>query len=102
MDCGDVNTPATLDCFFKVVFPTFFHAAITFAGIAVVIMIIVAGMRFIASRGDSKQLEGARKTITYAIIGAAVIIFSVFIINIIAYFTGVSCIRFFGYDNCSQ
>lgn len=100
MPCGDANTPATLDCFFQIIFPHIFNAALTFIGIVVVIMIVVGGMKFISSRGDNKQIEGARKTITYAIIGAVVVIFSVFIINLISQFAGIPCLLKFGYDTC--
>ncbi len=102
MDCGNATTPATFDCLFKVIFPSVFNAAIMFVGIIVVIMIVLGGMKFIASKGDNKQLDSAKKTITYAIIGAVVIIFSVFIVNIIGQITGVTCIHLFGYDTCSN
>jgi hypothetical protein len=34
-----------------------------------VIFIIVGGIRLITSAGSSKAIEGARKTITYAVVG---------------------------------
>lgn len=99
--CGDANTPATLDCLFKTIFPNAFKAGLIFVSIIIIAMTIFGGIKFITSRGDNKQLEGARKTITYAVIGALVVLFSVFIINFIGTVTGVTCIRFFGYDSCS-
>ena len=102
MDCGNSTQPATFDCLFKVVFPSIMNAAFVLTGVVIVIMIVYGGIRLILSRGDAKQVEGARKIITYALIGAAVVIFSVFIINFIGTVTGVTCIRAFGYDTCSQ
>ena len=100
MECGSDTQPATLDCLFKVVLPSVLNAAFVLIGIVVVAMIIYGGIRFILSRGDAKQVEGARKIITYAFIGAAVVIFSVFIINFIGTITGVTCIGSFGYTSC--
>jgi hypothetical protein len=39
------------------------------SGIVAVIFIIVGGIRLITSAGSSKAIEGARKTITYAVVG---------------------------------
>jgi heme/copper-type cytochrome/quinol oxidase subunit 2 len=100
MQCGDVSTPATFDCIFQVIFPNLFNAAIVFVGIVILVMLVIGGMKFISSRGDNKQVEGAKKTITYAIIGAAVLLFSVVIINFIGVITGVTCIKFFSYGSC--
>lgn len=67
---------------------------------AAFVFIIYAGYRFITSGGDAKQVETARKILTYTIIGLAIILSAFFIINIIAGFTGVSCIKVFGFSNC--
>jgi hypothetical protein len=40
-----------------------------FSGIVAVIFIIVGGIRLITSAGSPKAIEGARKTITYAVAG---------------------------------
>ncbi|MBI2032062.1 MAG: hypothetical protein HYT09_00275 [Candidatus Levybacteria bacterium] len=71
-----------------------------FAGVGALFFLILGGYKFITSGGDAKSAEGARKTITYAIIGLLLILLSFFIINSIAYFTGVGCITKFGFG-CS-
>jgi len=43
------------------------------AGSLAVLMLIYGGIRYILSTGDEKRLEGAKKTILYAIIGIIVI-----------------------------
>lgn len=93
---GDV---ATLDCIPAVVH-NIILGAFLFAGIVAVVLIIYSGIRFILSGGDPKQVEGARKTMTYAIIGFIVILLSFAILNLIKTVTGVNCIRFFGFTNC--
>ena len=44
------------------------------AGAFAIVMIIVSGYRFITSGGDSAKITDARKTLTAALIGVAVII----------------------------
>lgn len=90
---------ATLDCI-PAVFQNIIFGAFLFAGIITVILIIYSGIRFITSGGDPKQVEGARKTLTYAIIGFIVILLSFAILNLISTITGVNCIKFFGFKNC--
>ncbi|HYH75068.1 MAG TPA: pilin [Candidatus Saccharimonadales bacterium] len=46
------------------------------AGIAAVIMIIVAGFRFITANGDSGTVSSARKTVMYAVVGLIVVALS--------------------------
>lgn len=103
---GCVATPkeapqgvATLDCIPAVVQNVIF-AAFIFAGIIALILIIYSGIKFILSGGDAKQVEGARKTLTYAIIGFILILLSFAILNLISTVTGVSCIQLFGFTNC--
>jgi hypothetical protein len=42
-------------------------------GIAAVIMIIVAGLKYITSGGDSSQVSSAKNTLIYAVVGIIVI-----------------------------
>lgn len=42
-------------------------------GIAAVLMIIVGGLKYITSNGDSGNISGAKNTILYAIIGLVVV-----------------------------
>ena len=44
------------------------------AGAAAIVLIIIGGIRLIISRGDSNAIASARNTITYALIGLAVIV----------------------------
>lgn len=73
---------------------------LTFAGAVALFLLIYGGIRFITSGGDAKQLDGARKTITYAIAGLVLILFSFFIISVIGYVTGANCIKVFGFNSC--
>ena len=44
------------------------------AGIAAVIMIIVAGLGFVQANGNPEAITGARRTIIYSLVGVVVII----------------------------
>lgn len=90
----------TLNCIFLLI-QTIISWALTFAGVVAVILIIFSGIKFITSGGDPKQVEGAKKTLTYAIAGLVLVLLSFTIINLIAYATGVSCISLMGFDTCT-
>lgn len=44
------------------------------AGIVAVLVIIIGGIRYVGSNGDSSQVQAAKNTITYAVIGLIVVI----------------------------
>jgi hypothetical protein len=70
------------------------NLAVRLAGIAVFVMLIIGGFRYLTSGGDPKAAESARKTITYAIFGLALILVSWFILRFIEEFTGVKVTEF--------
>ena len=91
---------ATLYCIPALVANIVFSAVILAAGV-VVIFIIVGGYKYMTSGGDPKQLEGARKTITYAIIGMLIVFFSLFFLTILKKILGIDCLNFFNiYASC--
>ena len=53
-------------------------------GAVAVIMIVVGGLRYVISGGDAKQVEAAKNTILYAIIGIVIAILAYAIINFIS------------------
>lgn len=52
-------------------------------GVVAVIMIIIAGFKYITSGGDSGNVTSAKNTILYAIIGLVVVALSQFIVKFI-------------------
>lgn len=52
-------------------------------GAIAVIMIIIGGIRYATSNGDSSQLKGAKDTILYAVVGLVVAILAYAIVNFV-------------------
>ena len=52
-------------------------------GIISVIMIIIGGIRYATSNGDSNQVTAAKNTIMYAVIGLVIAIFAYAIVNFV-------------------
>jgi hypothetical protein len=73
--------------------------AVGLVGTVSLLLIIYAGIKYITS-GGGKGVEEAQKILTYAIIGLLIVLFSFFIVGLIAGFTGVQCLMKFGIDNC--
>lgn len=54
-----------------------------FAGIALLVMLILGGFSLLTSAGDSKKLDSGKKQITYAIVGFLVIFIAFWIVQLI-------------------
>lgn len=65
------------------------------AGFASFIMLVFGGFKFLTSQGDPKALGSARTTITWALIGLAMIIVSYLIIVLISNYTGIGSLQQF-------
>lgn len=52
-------------------------------GVVAVIMIIIGGLKYITSGGDSGNITGAKNTILYAIIGLVVIVFAQVVVRFV-------------------
>lgn len=87
---------ATLSCV-PAVFANLLTALLAFAGLTALIMFLVGGFKFMNSGGDPKKLEGAKNSIVFGILGLLIVLFSFFIIQLIAIVTGVPCITKFGF-----
>ncbi len=85
------DSVATLQCL-PVVFSNIIFWIGGLAAITTVFFVIFSGIKFLNSGGDPKQVEGARKTLTFAIIGFVIILLSFTIIKAIAAFTGTQCV----------
>jgi hypothetical protein len=78
--CGNSCGNASL----TVTFNGVANLLIFLVGSVSVIMIIIGGLRYVISNGDQKQIESAKNTILYAVIGIVVAIASYAIVNFVA------------------
>ncbi|MBI5619504.1 hypothetical protein HY950_00920 [Candidatus Gottesmanbacteria bacterium] len=83
---GDVATIRSLETLFA----NLVRSIVALAGIALFIMLLVAGFKFLFSAGDQKKLEEAKGTLTNAVIGLVVIVGAYLILRIIGAFTGLT------------
>lgn len=88
-----VKGVATANCVGSLL-TTVITVAFIFAGSVSAFVIIFAGIKMATSGGDAKQIEGARSTIMYGVLGLVIVLLSVMIINIIGAITHVGCIQF--------
>jgi len=65
-----------------------------FAGVAILATIVISGFTFLFSGGDAKQLEKAKNSFTYAVIGLIVIVSAYLILSLIELLTGAKVTEF--------
>lgn len=66
------------------------------AGIVAFIFIIVGGFAIITGSGDPKKMESGQKTLTMAITGLLIIVFSYWIVKLIGLILGVDPLKLYG------
>lgn len=84
---------ASLKCL-EAVFANILTAITLLAGMALFVMLCVGGFRYLTSGGDPKTAEGAKNTMTYALVGMVLIGVAFLIFRLIENFTGVSILTF--------
>jgi VIT1/CCC1 family predicted Fe2+/Mn2+ transporter len=69
--------------------------ALTLAGIICFVILVLGGFRVImaAGSGESKQMEGGKNAITGAVIGLIIVVFGVWIVQIIGTITGINILN---------
>lgn len=66
-----------------------FMVIITLIGFAGFVMMVVASFMWLLSGGNTKGMESARNTMTFAVVGIVVALSAFIILNLISDFTGV-------------
>lgn len=96
MNCWNnctVDTIAKIECL-ECIVQIILNFAVRLAGIAVFVMLIIGGFKYLTSAGDPKTKEAAQKTITYAILGLALLLGGWLVLLFIKEFTGVDVTQF--------
>lgn len=72
------------------IFARIIGIVLSLAGIAVFIMLLIGGFRYLTAGDNPKQAEQASKTFTFAVIGLILIISSWFVLRLIQEITGLN------------
>ncbi|HJX59327.1 hypothetical protein A2V61_01770 [Candidatus Woesebacteria bacterium RBG_19FT_COMBO_47_8] len=92
--CNAITNGVVQLRYLECVFGNVVNIALAFAGIILFIMLISGGFKYITAGGDPKGIEGAKKTLTYAIGGIVLIALSFLILQFIKQFTGANVTDF--------
>ena len=99
MNPGPAGLPQLQDLIVRII-----NISAGLAFIAVTIMIVTAGIKFITSGGDPKAIGQAQQTITWALLGILMMVIAWLILRLIEAFTGVPVTQFLlcfpGSSNC--
>jgi hypothetical protein len=68
------------------IFPYLF----VFAGIGLLLMLIMGGFELLTSAGDPKKLESGRQRITYAIVGFLIVFLAFWLVQLVALIFGIT------------
>lgn len=77
-----------------VVFESLISGLLALGGVALFIMLLLGGFKYLTSGGDPKAVEGAKKTLSFAIAGVLLLAGSFLILNIIGEITGANITEF--------
>ena len=91
---GDLEKCAPSLAGLEQVFSNVVEVALALAGIVLFIMLLSGGFKYITAGGDPKGVEGAKKTLTYAIGGMVLLAMAFLILRFIQEFTGVDVTKF--------
>ena len=74
---------------FQDLFSNVVSVLIALAGVVLFVLIVMSGLKFITSGGDPKAVEGAKKTLTYAVGGLVAILLSYMVLLLIERVAGL-------------
>lgn len=86
-EINGVDVP-TFKCL-EAVFIQILNIAVSLAVLALFIMLVIGGFKYLTSGGDQKATASAQQTLTYAVSGIALLAIAFLIFRLIEFFTGV-------------
>lgn len=92
-DIPEIDGAATisgLEC----VFSNIVQVVLAFGGIVLFLMLILGGFKYITAGGNPQAVEGAKKTLTYAVGGTILLALSFLILVVIQQITGLDVTNF--------
>lgn len=90
---GSGTNPPTV-CAVNGVFQSILKVSLGLAGVALFIMVIMNGFKWLTAGTNEKAVQEARLGMTYAMVGLALMIGAWFILRLIEIFTGITVTEF--------
>lgn len=84
LTCAEIGNCNTKTPTIDVAFTNAAHLIIGLVGLLAVVVIIVSGLQMVLSGGNAKQVQGAKQTLLYAVIGVVVAILAYAIVSFVA------------------
>lgn len=78
----------------EIIFGNLIRSSLAFAGIALFVIFLVGGFKYLTSGGDPKNVDGAQKTLTYGFYGLIAVLLSYMALVLLKTITGVDVINF--------
>ena len=82
--CADIGNCSAKTQTLDAAFTNTTHLIIGLVGMLAVVVIIVSGIRMALSAGNAKQVQAAKQTLTYAVVGVVLAILAYAIVSFIA------------------
>lgn len=79
---------------FEGLFQNIVTSILSLAAFGLFIMLLIGGFRYLSSAGNPKQLESAKLTLTFAILGIVLVALTFLILRLIEDFTGAPVTNF--------
>lgn len=86
--CVIIGDVPSLGCISQIV-GNIINVAFTFLGLVTLVFLAWGAIKYIMSAGDPKAIQTAQKTMTYAVIGAVIVIGSFILVNIVTQALGL-------------
>jgi hypothetical protein len=89
---GNIQVP-TFKCL-EVLFNNILITVVSLSGLAMLVMFLIGGFKYITSAGNPEAAAAGKQTITYAIIGMFLLAIAYLVFALIKFFTGVDVLKF--------
>lgn len=79
---------------FECLFAQILNTILSFAGIALLVMLVIGGFKLMTAGGDPKKTQSASQTLTYAVIGLVAMVGVYLILLLLSKFLGINLLIF--------
>lgn len=77
------------------IFTRVINLAVGISFVALFVVLVYAGFRYLTSGGDAKSIESATQAVTWSLLGILFLVIAWLIIQLIAAFTGIEALKSF-------